>query len=181
MGDGSSNYNREEDRKWRERVDYEQITLKTAHQSLGDRIDGISDKLEEIDDLLRGDPVTQAEGILEQLHGMRIELSRLNSTIFMDSTGKRGVAHDVDVLMGRRSQRDQSVQYKWQFWAMVIGAAITAGTTILVKWKEIKEALPIIHLSKQPQSQSIRRPKKKLPIKPSPAISAPPSDLPQTP
>lgn len=178
----TSDYKREEDRKWRERVDYEQITIKTAHQVLSDSLEEIQDKLEDIDDLLRGDPVNQTEGILEQLHGMRIELSRLNSTIFMDSTGKRGVAHDVDVLMGRRSLREQSLQFKWQFWTAITVATISAGALVLTQWKEIKEVLPIIHLTKSSQikPQKVRK-LKKPPKKDLPLIFEPASEPNQTP
>lgn len=132
-------FKRKEDREWREKVDHEQVTLMTGHQVLGKQLEDLDEKLDQLDNLLRGDPVKETGGIIEQLHDLHTAVSKLSAAVFMDSTGKLGLVHDVDVLMGRRSDREKSAARMWTFWTAVATAAISSGALLLTKWDVVSK------------------------------------------
>lgn len=126
-------YKREEDRRWREKVNHEQVSLMTGHQVLDGRLDVLEEKLGELDDVLRGNAKEELEGLLAQVHTLEVVVARLNAVIFMDSTGKKGLQHDVQVLQSGELTQEQ----RWKFWTAIVVAIISFAGLLLTNWDRL--------------------------------------------
>lgn len=142
MTDEDSSYRREEDRKWRKQVDHEQMTLMTGHQVLRDLVEDLRARIRELDIVLRGE--RGKSGLVAEYDRHDEKLTKLYAVIFQDSTGQKGIIHEVDVLMGRKAYKDQARPYKWEFWKAIIVAMITSGGVVglMTHWSQIKAWLP---------------------------------------
>lgn len=112
-------YRRDEDRKWREKVDHEQLTLMTAHQVLRDQYDDLKARIKELDEILRGKGKTP--GLIAEYERHDEKLTRLYSVVFQDSTGKHGLIHEIAELKGGEIGADR----KWKFWTPILVALIS--------------------------------------------------------
>lgn len=117
-----------EDPKWRERID----TV-----VLYDKLEDIRVQLKELERVVRGG----RDSLLSEYRRHDQELTRINAVLFQDPTGQRGLLHDVDVLMGRRRQKDEALGFKWQFWGVVLAAAIASAAGILPNLDHIRNFL----------------------------------------
>lgn len=126
------------------------------------RIERLEDIARDFDEVLRGDRRKRIIGLLAEHDRMDKELTKLNAVVFMDSTGKHGLAHDVDVLMDRRTGKDRRSQFLWGFWTAITVAVISSGTAILTNWDKIKANLPKYHPGPLEQKiEQAKRPKGK--------------------
>lgn len=129
-----SYFKREEDRKWREKVDHEQVTLMTAHQVIDRRTDILEESVERLDAILRGDPSDMRSGILGRLEHMEDLVARLNAVIFMDSAGEKGLIEQF-----RKIQRgDTQSGYRWQLMIAIVGFAAATATAIFTNLDKIE-------------------------------------------
>ncbi len=111
-------------------------------RGLESRLERVEDITSGLDEILRGNRRKKIIGLLEEQDRMDADLRKLMAVVFQDSTGKRGLAHDVDVLMDRRSGEDRRSQLKWGFWTAIIVAAMTSATALLTNWDKILKSLP---------------------------------------
>lgn len=137
MDEKDDYYRREEDRRWREKVDHEQITLMTGHQVLDGRLDVVEEKLDGLDDVLRGNPKEGIGSLIAQVDAMENQINTLRSVIFVDSTGKKGLQHDVAELLSEERKQE----FKWKFWAPVIVAFISLIGSAIINWDRISAYL----------------------------------------
>lgn len=108
----------------------------------------LQDWVKELDSILKGE--RGRGGLIGEYERHDALLTRIYAVLWQDATGQKGVLHDIDVLMGRRSQKDQSRGLKWQFWTAVTVAIISAATLLITKWPEImKTLLPPTSLQKK--------------------------------
>jgi hypothetical protein len=132
VSDGSY-YRREEDRKWREKVERDQVSLVTGFQVLNKRLDEMEDLLRDVDLVIRGDPREDRDGLVTQLHEIQTRLSRLDAVIFVDSTGRKGLQHEVEeILSGER--RTES---RWKYTTTVVVAVISVIGSLILSWDKI--------------------------------------------
>ncbi len=111
------------------------------------RLERIEDIVRELDELLRGSRKTKYTGLVADQERMELELRKLNAVVFVDSTGKRGIAHDIDVLMDRRSYSERREGIKWTFWGLILATVISSLTAILTNLDKLKSLMPLLRLS----------------------------------
>ncbi len=114
-------------------------------RGLDARTERLEDLTRELDELLRGSRRTKQTGLVADQERMELEVRKLNAVVFVDSTGKRGIAHDVDYLMDRRSGNDRREGFRWTFWGLILATLISSGTALLTNWDRIKNLLPKDH------------------------------------
>lgn len=102
------------------------------------RIERLEDLIHELDELLRGSRKSKHSGIVADQERMELELRKLNAVVFVDSTGKRGIAHDVDYLMDRKSGAERREGFKWTFWGLILATLISSLSAILPNLDKIK-------------------------------------------
>lgn len=121
------------------------------------RLERLEDIVRDIDEILRGDRRKRMVGLLSEQDRMDTELRKLNAVVFTDSTGKHGLAHDVDVLMGRQAGSDRRSEFRWKYWMPTLLALLALSVTILTNLDKIKANLPKDHPG--PLEQEIERSK----------------------
>jgi hypothetical protein len=109
------------------------------------RIERLEDMVRELDEALRGSRHKRVIGLLPEYDRMDSEVRKLNAIIFMDSTGKHGLAHDVDVLMGRQAGVDRRSEFRWKYWIPTLLAVLAMIVTVLTNLGKIKENFPKYH------------------------------------
>lgn len=114
--------------EWRERID---------SVVLYDRLEDLRSRLKELERLVSGGK----DSLRSEYRRHDQELTRINAVLFQDPTGQKGLLHDVDVLMGRRRDKDETRGLQWQFWGAILVAIITTGGLILTNLPRIKETL----------------------------------------
>jgi len=112
---------------------------------LRDLIEDCQERLKDHDIILNGE--RGKTGLIAEYDRHDEKLTRLYAVIFQDSTGQKGLLHDVDQLMGRKSHRERSSQFRWDFWKSILVAMIMSGmvTTLLNQWPAIKKLIPKDH------------------------------------
>lgn len=109
------------------------------------RIERLEDIVQDLDASLRGDRRQKIIGLLADWDRHDSELRRLNAVVFTDSTGKHGLAHDIDVLMGRQAGADRRSEFRWKYWIPTLLALLAMAVTILTNLDQIKKNLPKDH------------------------------------
>lgn len=139
------------DDEWHEKVEEHLIR---------DLIDDLQERVKEHDFILKGE--RGKTGLIAEYDRHDEKLTRLYAVIFQDPTGQKGLLHDVDYLMGRKSNRETSKQYRWQFWGLILTTLISSGTALLLSWDKILKFLPKDHPDKVSQMiEKARNPKPK--------------------
>lgn len=126
-------FKRQEDQKWRTTIDHQIVSLLTSQQVLDQRLDDIEAVLKDLDSILRGDPKSELDGLVPQIHQMWTEVRQLKAVIFVDSTGKGGLIKEVEELRGGREDRRLS----WSNATKIAVAVITSGSLGLF-WRDIR-------------------------------------------
>lgn len=106
------------------------------------RLERLEHLVQELLDLVNGNRHRKIVGLSSEQDRMDLELRKINAVLFQDSTGQKGLLHDIDYLMGRKSDREKNRQYRWQFWTAVIVAMITGATALITNWDKIKKNFP---------------------------------------
>lgn len=109
------------------------------------RIERLEDVVHDLDEMLRGDRHRKIIGLLAEQDRMDADLRKINAVVFTDSTGKHGLAHDVDVLMGRQAGIDRRSEFRWKYWIPTLLAVLALSITILTNWVQIKQNFPKDH------------------------------------
>jgi hypothetical protein len=114
--------------EWRDKID---------SVVLYDKLEDLRAQVKELEKVIRGG----RDSLTSEYRRHDQELTRINAVLFQDPTGQKGLLHDVDVLMGRRRDKDETRGLKWQFWGLILTAVIGALAGILPNLGRIKEAL----------------------------------------
>ncbi len=109
------------------------------------RLERLEDLVRDLDESLRGDRRHRIIGLLGEHSKLEELVTKLNAVVFMDSTGKHGLAHDVDVLMGRQSGADRRSEFRWKYWIPTLLALLAMAVTILTNLDKIRQNLPTDH------------------------------------
>lgn len=109
------------------------------------RLERLEDIVKDLDETVRGSRRTKDPGLVADQDRMDHELRKLNAVVFTDSTGKHGLAHDVDVLMGRQAGVDRRSEFRWKYWAPTFLALLALVVTMLTNLDKIKSNLPKYH------------------------------------
>lgn len=109
---------------------------------LRDLVEDCQERLKDHDVILNGE--RGKTGLIAEYDRHDEKLTRLYAVIFQDSTGQKGLLHDVDSLMGRKSNREKTSERKWDFWKSILVAMIMSGamTTLINQWPAIKKMFP---------------------------------------
>lgn len=162
------------DEEWRKAVDEHLIR---------ELLEDVQDRVKEFDAILRGE--RGHGGLISEYERHDEMLTRLYAVIIQDSTGKKGLLHDVDHLMGRKSFSERTIQFRWQSWTAIAVAVIGAAAANLqslekIAKKFLKEKPGIleqkIEKAKRPRGKKIIRYR----VVPAPA-SAPSAAIPTEP
>lgn len=106
------------------------------------RLERLEDVVKELHDVIDGNRAKRIIGLVASYDKLDELTTRLNSVVFMDSTGKHGLAHDVDVLMGRQTGADRRSEFRWKYWIPTIMAILAMSLTLLANLDKIKANLP---------------------------------------
>jgi hypothetical protein len=133
--ESESTFRRREDREWQTKVDHELVTLMTGHQVLSETLKRLERDFRTLDRLIRGDLEKGTDGMMASLHDVEREIRKFNAIVFVDSTGKKGLLHDVKEL---QSTERKSVA-KWKFWTALAVAGIGTTGLLLREWPSVRE------------------------------------------
>ncbi len=114
-------------------------------RGLDARLERLEDLVHDLDESLRGDRRRRIVGLLAEHTRIEDLVTKLNAVVFMDSTGKHGLAHDVDVLMGRQTGADRRSEFRWKYWIPTLLAILAMTVTILTNLDKIRQNLPTDH------------------------------------
>lgn len=109
------------------------------------RLERVEDVVQELDVSLRGDRRRKIIGLLADWDRHDEALRRLNAVVLGDAAGSKGMAHDVDLLMDRRSGKERRSDFIWKNWIPTLLALLALGLTILTNWDQIKQRFPTDH------------------------------------
>ena len=138
MSEQEDFYRREEDRKWRERVDERLVNLNAAQKTADGELDEIQEKLGQVDRIIRGDPEEKLEGLFEMLHHLQNEINKFNALFNPDIHGNGGLRNDINSLLDKRRRSETREGYIWKFvTALVVQFLILIGLCV-VNWDRIQ-------------------------------------------
>lgn len=121
---------------WQREVD-ENLASLNAGQRVWERdLTLLRKVMGDIDRLLRGDPEKDTEGVIARIHDIERQLSKLNAVLFVDSTGKKGLIHDVYELRGE----EKRVVERWKFATAITVAIIGFLGLFISNWDKIIKA-----------------------------------------
>jgi hypothetical protein len=163
--------NEHDDPQWRERID---------SVILYDKLEEVKAQLKDLERAVRGG----RDSLLSEYRRHDQELTRIHAVLFQDPTGQKGLLHDVDVLMGRRSYDNTRKEFRWKYWIPTVLAVVALAATTLTNLDKIKANLPKYHpgplekridQAKHPRGKKIYRTRvtKSPPQEPGPSSSLP--------
>lgn len=130
-------YKREEDRKWREKIDHEQVTLMTGYQVLAERIKRVERQVSELHRAILGNPETETDGAMARLHQQENAINLLKAIVLKDSAGTKGLVGRVESLESQERTQDS----RWKFWTAIIVAIISLIGLCITNWDKMSAFL----------------------------------------
>lgn len=109
------------------------------------RLERLEHKVQELLDIVHGNRYKKIVGLESDVDRMDSDIRKLNAVMFMDSTGKHGVAHDVEVLMGRQAGVDRRSEFRWKYWMPTLLALLALTVTVLTNLEKIRSNFPKYH------------------------------------
>lgn len=120
-------------------------------ERLKEKIEDLQDRIRELEITLHGKRAKT--GLLAEYQRHDELLARMYAVIWQDPTGQKGILHDIDLLMGRKKDKDETKKYKWAFITAVAAALVTS---VLANLDKIKS---LVQKEKSPLGQAIERAK----------------------
>lgn len=108
---------------WARSVDENLASLNSGQRVWERDLDLIRKNFMDIDTLLRGDVEKERSGIISRLESIEHSLAMINSVLFVDATGTKGLLHDLRELKAGREDR----RLGWANITKIIVALIMAG------------------------------------------------------
>lgn len=131
-------YRRQEDQRWREKIDERLASLTTDTMVSQDRLEEVEEKLEVLDRSVRGDASKETGGIIERMHELEGKIARLWSVIFMDAAGGHGMYEEWRKIQAH----ERRVEIHWKFYTAVVVAVISTVGLLLTNLDKIKKHFP---------------------------------------
>lgn len=105
---------------WAHGVDENLAALNSGQRSQDEKLKHLEEGQEDLDNTLHGDTDS---GLIGRIEDLETEVARLNAVIFQDASGKKGLHHDIlMVLEGREDRR-----LGWGNITKIVVALIMAG------------------------------------------------------
>lgn len=118
---------------WKHSVDEHLVNLTTAQKVTDRQLEDCERILTRLDRVISGDPQADLSGIVEQMHQIQRDLNKINAVIFVDSTGKRGLLHEVEAL----TSGERTASERWKFATAVTVAIISMVGLLLTNWNRV--------------------------------------------
>jgi len=141
VDENETHFKREEDRKWRERVDDRLAALTAGETVQNDRLDDQAERLDEVDRTMRGDTEKDTGGLIERIHDQETKMSRLEAMLGMDSLGNPGIAKKVELLWKRELRAERDSENRWKFWTAIAVAILSLSGLVLRDFDKISVAV----------------------------------------
>ncbi len=142
MGNEDSNYKRVEDQEWRKSVESRLVSLTSAQKQTDDDLDKINGRLDEMDELLSGDPLKRDDSGLK---GDVSELSRavnaLRAIMAPDQLGHGGIKNRLETVETELGLRVKSWDGRRKVLIAVISALAMIATAIVTNLDRIGPSL----------------------------------------
>ncbi len=133
MVNSDDNYRREEDRKWRESVETRLVSLTSAQKTTDNELDKLGERLEEMDELLEGDPLKrQDSGLKGDVKELNTGLNELRTIMAPDALGHGGVKNrleNCEMALGLRANKSEN---RWKFATVIASGTLATMTAIIV-------------------------------------------------
>lgn len=136
----ASFWNREDDKRWRERTDERLASLTSGETVQNDRIDEIEDRTENIDRILRGDPDKDTSGLIEQIHELQTRMNRIYAIMAPDAIGGGGILNRLSALEKREAKEGQQTEYRSKRWIAILGLISAIAVAIIANFDRIQSA-----------------------------------------
>lgn len=134
---------------WERGVDENLASLNTG-QRVNDRIlEDLDKNYAALDHVLRGDAEKDTDGLIAQVHEIQTKLARVNAILFVDSTGKKGLQHEVESLLSG----ERTASERWKFATAVVVAFLSLVGLLITNWGRISGFLEA--QDKDPVDQAI--------------------------
>ena len=152
------NYRREEDRKWRESVEARLVSLTSAQKTTDDDLDKQMARLNELDELLEGDPLKRDDsGLKGDVSELNRAVNALRAIMAPDALGHGGVKNRLDACEDALGLKVQTSKYRW----LVVLGIISASSAVTVALVENLDRIASVyahltHATKTPPSHSKR-------------------------
>ena len=118
---------------WEHGVDENLAGLNTGQRVTDRLLEDLDQNYGALDRLLRGDAEKETDGLIAKVHEIETKLARINAVLFVDSTGHKGIQHDVESLLSG----ERTVAERWKFAAAVLVAALSLLGLVLTNWLKI--------------------------------------------
>lgn len=105
---------------WRHGVDENLAGLNAGQRTQDAKLASLESAQEEADALIHGETDS---GLIGRMEDLETEVSRLNSVIFQDALGRKGLHHDIQVILENREDR----RLGWANITKIVVALIMAG------------------------------------------------------
>ncbi len=155
---------------WNNSVEKRLVDLNSAQLSSDTEQAKLRRKLDRHDLMLRGDPINNKKGLIEQANHLENEINKFNQIFNKDYLNHGGLISFITYVYNREKEREEAKKesrgYKWAFWTVVVGAVIgLAGLVItnkeqIEKWWAQPKLAPLeqeIERSKHPRGKKIIR------------------------
>lgn len=141
MHSNDDSYKREEDRKWRESVETRLVSLTSAQKTTDDDLDKLASRLDEMDQLLEGDPLKREDsGLKGDVAEINRAVNSLRAIMAPDALGHGGVKHRLEVIEDALGLKVQTSKYRWLVILAIISATATISGEVVANLDRIAEA-----------------------------------------
>lgn len=127
---------------WQQGVDENLASLNAIIRVLQRDQKDVLKRQSEQDRLLRGDPDRDTSGMIGRMEWIEHEVRKANAVLFVDSTGTKGIVHDVDMLMDRKKDKTEERKLKWSFLTAIAVAIISSTALVLTNLDKILKFFP---------------------------------------
>jgi len=140
MASDDSNYKRAEDLEWRKSVESRLVSLTSAQKTTDDDLDKITTRLDEVDELLEGDPLKREDsGLKGDVKDLGRGLNELRAIMAPDHLGHGGVKHRLEAVESALGLRRESNEHKWKLILAVIGLTGVVTTAVVSNLDKIEK------------------------------------------
>ena len=119
---------------WRNSVDEHLVSLTTAQKVTDTQLEEIELTLDVLDKVIRGDTERETSGLIGRIETMERQIAELRSLVIMDSTGKQGLMHDVQLLLAG----ERTSEHRWKYFTSVTVAIISLLGLLITNWDRIQ-------------------------------------------
>lgn len=131
MSDESS-YKRAEDREWRQSVDARLVSLTSAQKNTDDILDEHGELLEQIEELLEGDPLKREDtGLKGDIRDISRAINELRAIMAPDHLGHGGIIHRLEAVEVEVGLRKHTSENRWKLILAVISATAIVTAALI--------------------------------------------------